>query len=113
LIGASEAMRQLYSLVDRVADSESTILVTGESGTGKELVARSLHDRGRRKGRAFVAINCAALPETLLESELFGHAKGAFTDARAKRAGLFEQADGGTLFLDEIGEMPLTMQAKL
>ncbi len=113
ILGASDPMRRLYALIDRVASSEATMLVTGESGTGKELVARSLHTRSRRYGGPFVAINCAALPEPLLESELFGHARGAFTDAKEKRTGLFVQADGGTLFLDEIGEMPMTMQAKL
>jgi two-component system response regulator HydG len=113
LLGASAPMRAVYELVDRVADSDSTVLVTGESGTGKELVARSLHRRGKRRAGPMVAVNCAALPEALLESELFGHAKGAFTDAREKRVGLLPQASGGTLFLDEIGEMPLTMQAKL
>jgi two-component system response regulator HydG len=113
LLGASPPMRTLYDHLDRVADSEASVLITGESGTGKELVARSLHKHSRRSGAPFVAINCAALPETLLESELFGHAKGAFTDARADRKGLFVQAEGGTLFLDEIGEMPPTMQAKL
>ena len=113
LIGESAAMQALFDQLTRVADTESSILITGESGTGKELVARSLHNRsGRRKG-PFMAVNCAAIPETLIESELFGHAKGAFTDARNARKGLFQQADGGTLFLDEIGEMPLAMQAKL
>jgi two-component system response regulator HydG len=113
LLGASAPMRAVYALVDRVADSDATVLVTGESGTGKELLARSLHRRGKRHAGPLVAVNCAALPEALLESELFGHAKGAFTDAREKRIGLLPEASGGTLFLDEIAEMPLTMQAKL
>ena len=113
LIGASPVMQTLYDQLNRVADSEATILITGESGSGKELVARSIHQRSRRKDETFVAINCAALPEALLESELFGHVKGAFTDARADRKGLFEQAQGGTLFLDEIGELPISMQPKL
>jgi two-component system response regulator HydG len=113
LIGKSAAMRPVYDLIGRVAPTDTTVLVTGESGTGKELVARALHDGGKRARGPFVAINCAALPETLLESELFGHAKGAFTDARSAKNGLFLQADGGTLFLDEIGELPLPLQAKL
>jgi two-component system response regulator HydG len=112
LIGASPGMQRLYDQLARIADSQASVLITGESGTGKELVARSIHNRSRRD-RPFVAVNCAALPETLLESELFGHTKGAFTDARADRKGLILQADGGTLFLDEIGEMPLAMQPKL
>ncbi|MEM8679804.1 MAG: sigma-54 dependent transcriptional regulator [Planctomycetota bacterium] len=113
MLGESPAMLELYDQMDRVADSESTILITGESGTGKELVARSIHHRSRRSNAPFIAVNCAALPEALMESELFGHAKGAFTDARAERQGLFLEAEGGTLFLDEVGEMPLPMQAKL
>ena len=113
LLGTSPAMQKLFDQLARVADSESTVLITGESGTGKELVAKALHGRSRRRAKPFVAVNCAALPDTLLESELFGHVKGAFTDARAERRGLFLQAEGGTLFLDEIGEMPLGMQAKL
>jgi DNA-binding NtrC family response regulator len=113
LIGASAAMQKLYDQLARIADTETSILITGESGTGKELVARSLHSRSRRREMPFVPVNCAALPDALLESELFGHAKGAFTDARSDRKGLFAQAEGGTLFLDEIGEMPLTMQPKL
>ena len=113
LIGASPAMQKLYDQLARIADTETSILITGESGTGKELVARSLHARSRRYEKPFVPVNCAALPDTLLESELFGHAKGAFTDARSDRKGLFAQAEGGTLFLDEIGEMPLAMQPKL
>ncbi|MCA9213758.1 MAG: sigma-54-dependent Fis family transcriptional regulator [Planctomycetales bacterium] len=113
MLGESQAMLKLYDQLNRVADSESSILITGESGTGKELVARSIHNRSRRASAPFVAVNCAALPEPLLESELFGHAKGAFTDARTDRKGLFKEAEGGTLFLDEVGEMPLAMQAKL
>jgi two-component system, NtrC family, response regulator AtoC len=113
LVGASPALKQAYTLIDRVADVDATVLITGESGTGKEVAARALHARGRRKDGPFVAINCAAMPEQLLESELFGHAKGAFTDAKASRTGLFVKANGGTLFLDEVGEMPMTLQPKL
>jgi two-component system response regulator AtoC len=112
-VGQSTAMRVVYEMVERVADSDTTVFVTGESGTGKELVARALHRRSRRRERPFVAINCAAMPEGLLESELFGHTKGAFTDAKNDQPGLFQQADGGTLFLDEIGDMPLALQPKL
>jgi DNA-binding NtrC family response regulator len=113
MIGESAAMKKMCALVARVADSDATVLVSGESGTGKELVARALHTRSARASGPFVAINCAAMPETLLESELFGHTKGAFTDARVSRSGLFVKASGGTLFLDEIAEMPAGMQAKL
>ncbi|HEY2386341.1 MAG TPA: sigma-54 dependent transcriptional regulator [Candidatus Binatia bacterium] len=113
LLGSSTAMQRVYGLLDRIADSDASVLVVGESGTGKELVARALHERGRRAAGPFVAINCAAMPEGLLESELFGHARGAFTDARAARAGLLVQASGGTLFLDEIGDLPLGLQPKL
>ena len=113
LLGASPAMKEVYDLLERVAESESTVLVSGESGTGKELVARALHRRSKRNTGPFVAINCAAMPEQLLESELFGHTKGAFTDARTARPGLFVQAKGGTIFLDEIGDMPLGLQPKL
>lgn len=110
--GNSREMRRVADLVSRVASSDTSVLITGESGTGKEVIARQLHEKSGRKG-PFLAINCAAVPETLLESELFGHVKGAFTDARAPRAGLFVEANKGTLFLDEIGDMPLGMQAKL
>jgi DNA-binding NtrC family response regulator len=113
LIGSSPVMEHVYSLIRRVADSESSVLVTGESGTGKELVARALHHAGPRASAPFIPINCAAMPETLLESELFGHERGAFTDARSARSGLFVDATGGTLFLDEIGELPLALQPKL
>ncbi len=113
LIGRSSAMARVHELIGRVAESEASVLITGESGTGKEVVARALHERSRRRAGPFVAINCAAMPEALLESELFGHAKGAFTDAMTARQGLFVRADGGTLFLDEIGDMPLGLQPKL
>ncbi len=113
LVGQSIALRQAYTLIDRVADVDTTVLITGESGTGKEVAARALHTRSRRRAGPFVAINCAAMPEQLLESELFGHVKGAFTDARITRTGLFVQASGGTLFLDEVGELPLGLQPKL
>jgi len=113
LMGQSGAMKKVYDLISRVSESDATILITGESGTGKEVVARALHQKSRRRDKAFVAINCAAMPESLLESELFGHAKGAFTDAKQSTQGLFVQASGGTLFLDEIGDMPLGLQPKL
>jgi len=113
LLGRSPALERVRDLIARVADTDSTILITGESGTGKELVAKAIHDASARKSGQFVAINCAAMPETLLESELFGHSRGAFTDAKAPRTGLFVRANQGTVFLDEIGEMPAGMQAKL
>lgn len=113
LRGESPAMRQVFDVITRIAPTQATVLVTGESGTGKELVARAIHENSARRSGPFVAINCAAVPATLLESELFGHVKGAFTDARSSRRGLFLEAQGGTLFLDEIGEMPLEMQVKL
>jgi two-component system response regulator HydG len=113
MIGASAAMQEVFALIDQVSETDATVLITGESGTGKEMVARALHKRSKRAAGSFVAINCAAMPESLLESELFGHAKGAFTDAKAARPGLFAQASGGTLFLDEIGEMSMALQPKL
>ena len=113
LIGSSEPMRRVQKTIGLAADSDTTVLILGETGTGKELVARALHDHGRRQHKPFVAVNCAAIPVDLLESELFGHMKGAFTGAAADRTGAFREADGGTLFLDEIGDMPAMMQAKI
>lgn len=113
IIGRSQAMQNLFRTLGRVAASDLTVLITGESGTGKEMVAKTLHDRSQRAEKPFVAINTAAIPAELLESELFGHEKGAFTGADKTREGRFEQADGGTLFLDEIGDMPAALQAKL
>jgi transcriptional regulator with GAF, ATPase, and Fis domain len=113
IIGESKAIREVISTISRVAPSDTTVLVTGESGTGKELAARALHNLSERKANRFVAVSCAALPETLLESELFGHVKGAFTGAAMSKAGRFEIADGGTLFLDEIGDLSPDIQVKL
>jgi DNA-binding NtrC family response regulator len=113
LIGSSAPMQQVLRMIERVADTDSTVLILGESGTGKELVARALHFNSRRKFAPFIPINCAALPENLLESELFGHRKGAFTGAMVDKKGLFQEADGGTLFLDEIGTMPAMLQSRL
>lgn len=113
LVGDHEKMRKVYAMIEKVARTDSTILILGESGTGKELVARALHNYSRRKEKAFVGINCAALPETLLESELFGYVKGAFTGANKFKKGLFESAEGGTLLLDEVGSIPVDMQQKL
>ena len=113
LVGTSDPMRQIYALIEQVAPSSASVLITGESGTGKELVARTIHNLSPRKNSGFVAINCSAIPETLMESELFGHERGAFTGAATRRLGCFEIANGGTLFLDEIAEMPVSLQAKL
>ncbi|HEX5645611.1 MAG TPA: sigma-54 dependent transcriptional regulator [Nitrospira sp.] len=113
LIGKSSGMQDIYAKIEQVADSRTTVLITGESGTGKELVAKALHYNSSRRDRPFIALNCAALPETLIESELFGHEKGAFTDATARRTGQFEMANTGTLFLDEIGDLSPVTQAKL
>jgi two-component system response regulator AtoC len=113
LVGISQVMHDIYEKIELLADTKTTVLITGESGTGKELVARALHYNSVRKNKPFIALNCAAIPETLIESELFGHERGAFTDAQGKRIGQFEAAHEGTLFLDEIGDLSLTTQAKI
>ncbi|HWO38678.1 MAG TPA: sigma-54 dependent transcriptional regulator, partial [Candidatus Acidoferrum sp.] len=113
LVGASKKMQELFRLIEMVAPSTASVLITGASGTGKELVARTIHELSPRRSRPFVPINCAAIPETLIESEIFGHERGAFTGALERRTGCFELAEGGTLLLDEIGEMPVGTQAKL
>jgi len=113
IVGKSKEMREVFKVIEDVASSNATVLISGESGTGKELVARAIHNRSPRKGKLFVAVNCAAIPENLLESELFGHERGSFTGASERQIGKFEIANGGTLFLDEIGSMPLPMQAKV
>ena len=110
LLGNSQAMEKVRQLIRKVAQTEATVLIQGESGTGKELVARALYSRGSRAEAPFIAINCAAVPENLIESEFFGHVKGSFTGAIRDRAGRFQLADGGTLFLDEVGEIPLELQ---
>jgi two-component system response regulator AtoC len=113
ILAKSQPMTDIFRTIAKIADYKTTVLIQGESGVGKELVARALHTRATRRNHAFVTINCGAIPENLLETELFGHKKGAFTDANSDRRGLFEEADGGTLFLDEIGELPLSLQVKL
>ena len=113
IVGKSQKMQQMFALIERAAESDITVLISGDSGTGKELVARAIHANSPRKAGPFITVNCAAIPETLIESELFGHERGAFTGATTKRLGKFEQANGGTLFFDEIGDMPLVLQAKL
>ncbi len=113
IIGTSEALQKIFRIVEKVADTTASVLIEGESGTGKELIARAIHYKSRRAARAFLAVNCGALPENILESELFGHTKGAFTGATGDKKGLFRSADGGTLLLDEIGEMPPALQVKL
>lgn len=113
LVGGSPAMRQVYALIERVAPTSSTVLIQGETGTGKELVARAIHERSERRGGRFLAIDCGAIPENLVESELFGHVKGSFSGATSDRVGAFEETDGGTLFFDEVGELTAPMQRKL
>src|SRR5579862_3128026 len=113
IIGRSLVMQEMCKMIGRIAPQDVNVLILGESGTGKELVARALYQHSRRADRPFLAINCAAIPEALLESELFGHEKGSFTGADRRRIGKFEQVNGGTLFLDEIGDMPLALQAKM
>ncbi|MDB4936127.1 MAG: Response regulator of zinc sigma-54-dependent two-component system [Labilithrix sp.] len=113
LLGHSQPMRQILDLIGRIANSRSTVLITGESGTGKERIARAVHDLSERKDKPFLVVNCGAIPEALVESELFGHEKGAFTGATSRKLGIFRQADGGTVLLDEVGELPLGMQVKL
>ena len=113
IIGQCDAMQELFRRIQKVAKTDATVLILGESGTGKELAARSIHEQSERHGKPMISVNCAAIPDTLIESELFGHEKGAFTGANSSRSGLIESADGGTLFLDEIGELPLEAQARL
>src|SRR5205085_7101011 len=113
IVGTSPPMQQVFPKVEKIAATDISVLITGETGTGKELIAREIHNRSPRTGKPFVTINCGAIPENLLESELFGHVKGAFTGAVANKQGKFQAADAGTLFLDEIGEMPIELKVKL
>jgi len=113
IVGKSKVMLDIYKKIGQVAESDATVLITGETGTGKELIARAIYQHSKRVNKPFLPVNCAAIPESLLESELFGHEKGAFTGANTRRIGKFEQCDGGTMFLDEVGDMPLSLQAKL
>src|SRR6202012_379626 len=113
IVGSSEELRRVLRQIAKLASSDSTVLILGETGTGKELIARAIHKRSSRADRAFIAVNCAAIPPSLIASELFGHEKGAFTGATQRRLGRFESADGGTIFLDEIGELPAEMQIAL
>ncbi len=113
IIGRSKSMQEIFTLIERVSPFKSTVLVSGESGTGKELIARAIHAGSPRADKPFVAVNCGAIPENLIEAELFGHIKGAFTGAVASREGYFEKAQKGTLFLDEIGDLPLSLQVKI
>ena len=113
VIGKSGGIEKIYHLIQKVAASSTNVLISGESGTGKELVARAIHLNGPRQGKPFIAVNCGAIPENLIESELFGHVRGAFTGAVSDHTGLFKQADQGTIFLDEVGELPLHLQVKL
>src|SRR5690606_34713127 len=113
IVGKSPAIKEIFELIETVAPAQSSVLITGESGTGKEVVAKAIHNLSPRAKKPFIAVNCTAIPDTLLESELFGHAKGAFTGATERKKGLFEEAEGGTFFLDEIGDLDLALQAKL
>src|SRR5438128_1993181 len=112
LVAQSESMREIFATVKRLSKFNTTVLISGESGTGKELLAKAIHNNSPRKGKPFIPINCGAIPENLMESELFGHKKGSFTDATRDKKGLFEEANHGTIFLDEIGELPLQLQVK-
>src|SRR5471030_938881 len=113
ILGKSKPVQEMLKMIDRVSGTKTNVLIIGESGTGKELVARMIHDSGPLKDKTFVPVNCGAIPENLIESEMFGHRRGSFTGAVSEKTGLFEAAHGGTLFLDEVGELPLAMQVKL